>query len=261
VRGQPLYPRYICPRIEGDGELNREEALARFIGESLKELTDPACDRTQLRGLRQRFFTRHRLEAAAHFSNQDVARELVRRLSRSREQVDVDPLAIELIQLTIVSEQLAPEKVREIIATTRLGLRSKLSSEELGKAGREEYLNRVERELTDEAKKSAEKELDLERQELDSMRRSLETERNEIEALKSALDELPPDVIEEELVSGSQDEGLPKGIGVWWKELGLEGNPFASNQGLSQIPEAKFESIVVQTPFIKCTCLAHDRAL
>ena len=89
-----------------------------------------------------------------------------------------------------------------------------------------------------------------ERRALDEMRAEVEKKREEVDAIISELDSLPPEADLEKLVEDRPvvDPGEER---VWWEELGMEGDPFSSNQGLVGIPPAKYDDIVVQTPFVK----------
>jgi len=230
--------------------MNREEALKVFVRERLKELTDRNATKLEVKLLRKSFFERHHLSAASRFSNYDVAQYVVKEILKAKKDQPIDNIKKIINGIPFIRDEIKESSLDTLIATSQLGASPNLTADDLRKMHQEEYLTGIEAKLLAKAEDRIRSEFEAEKERLSKMKAELDEEKKSLDTLKSALDNLPPDFDMESHVNDEiTHEDVPPVL--WWKELGLEGNPFSSNQGLFGIPKAKYDDVVVQTPFVK----------
>lgn len=231
--------------------MNKEEAINRFIKENLKELTDSKATKQLVKILRQSYFTKHNLLSASHFSNWEVANKLAQQIATLRKSQNQNEVVETIFSIPFVKDELSEKEIEEIVSMKRLGLESTLKPEDLRKIREEDYLTSVEEELRKKAEADTAAKFAKEKEELKKLNDELEQKKLALDNLKSELDSIPPSANLDSLIQDENQIQADHPVTIWWKEMGLESDPFSSNQGLSGIPESKYENVVVQTPFIK----------
>jgi hypothetical protein len=236
--------------IGEESNMNHNEALKIFIRNHLRQLTDRSANRQSIKILRQQFFERNKLPAASRFSNNEVAIELVKTMITNRKLKSRDEIESLVNEIPILHEEIHQSQLDILYESIRLGNESILTTEDLRKIQQEEYLVKISDSFQQKAVLDAQEKLEDERKELDRMKSMFEEEKKTFEAQKSALDSLPAEINADEMITQEtiSDDSEPV---VWWKNLGLEGDPFINNKGLFGIPTEKYEDVVVQTPFVK----------
>ncbi len=229
--------------------MNHDEAISTFTKQYTKELTSSQTTKDLVKKLRQKFFEQHNLSAASHFTNKEVAERLVEIIARAKKELPSDKLMDSLNSIPFIIDELNQSSILRLIKITQLSVQSNLTPDDLKKLRQEEYLRQLETQFAEKAAKEADVKVEKERKELQELKESLEKEKKFFETIKSELDALPATVDIDSLISISR-EILPAKVGVWWKDIGLEGDPFGSNQGLIGIPKSKYDDVVVRTPFI-----------
>lgn len=231
--------------------MNKDEAIARFVKENLGKLTDVNATRDIVRSMRLSFCERNRLDSSNRFTNQEAAKRLVTEIVRTKKELTDDQLIQVLKRIPFVSQEVADQFLASKIAERRLGSESQLTPDDLHKIKQDGYIAKLESQFIEKAKAVAKSEIELEKEEVHRLKEMVESERQKLDAIKSRLDSLPPDVDFDSMVSIKVTPEEEDTISPWWKDFGLEVNPFSSNQGLTGIPQDKFEDVVVQTPFVK----------
>ena len=138
-----------------------------------------------------------------------------------------------------------------IVSIQRLGSETKLKPEDLKRLREDEYLSRLETEFRKKAESDAEAKLLEEKKNLEKLKAVVEQEKLVLESRLSELDSIPPESNFDALIQDEQEIQTYHPVNNWWKEMGLDDDPFSSDQGLQGIPESKYEDVVVQTPFVK----------
>lgn len=231
--------------------MNRDEALAKFVRDHYKELTDTQASRQAVKILRQRFFEQNKLAAGSRFSNYDVAIKVGRDVSRVKKDWNEEEIVRFLKSIRLVVDELSDDDIQVLIAKEKLGSGSPLTPLDLKRMREDEYLSTLEAQFRSKAEAEAESRLEEDRSELQRMRSALEQQQQSLAVYQSSLDAIAPAADLEKLVEHEEGPQPDRPFVIWWKELGLEGDPFASNQGLLGIPEAKYDDVVVPTPFIR----------
>ncbi len=231
--------------------MDRDQALKKFVNEHLVELSDQAATKEVVKRMRQQFFQRFSLTSTERFSNGEVAESLattVAKVRRSKPALEVTTL---LLSIPFIKEELGEQNVSEIVSAARTGEAPQLTVEDLSKIGREGYLEGLEQKFRDRAQAAAEAQLEEEKTKLNETLALLKQQQETLNHAVSQLESVPPDADLELLVGQEPSESAATEAPVWWKELGLESDPFSSNRGLSDIPEAKYDDVVVRTPFVQ----------
>ena len=231
--------------------MDRDEALAKFVRDHYKELTDTRSTKQAVKLLRQRFFEQAKLAAGSRFSNYDVAIKVARNVSRVKKDLTEEEILSLLRSIPLVAEELEHDDIRILITQAKLGSGSSLTPSDLKKLREDEYLATLEAQFRTRAEAEAETRLEEERLDLERMRSTVLQQQQSLAAYQSSLDSIAPTSDLEKLVEKEETPQADRPFVIWWKELGLDGDPFASNQGLLGIPEAKYDEVVVPTPFIK----------
>lgn len=231
--------------------MDRDEALAKFVRDHYKELTDTKATKQAVKLLRQRFFEQNKLAAGSRFSNYDVAIKVARDVSRVKKDLTEEEIRSLLRSIPMMAEELENDDMELLITKEKLGSGSSLTPSDLKKLREDEYLATLEAQFRAKAEAEAETRLERERLELERMRSTVLQQQLSLAAFQSALDSIAPTTDLEKLVEKEETPQPDRPFVIWWKELGLDGDPFASNQGLLGIPEGKYDEVVVPTPFIK----------
>jgi hypothetical protein len=231
--------------------LDRDEALAKFVRDHYKELTDTRASKTAVKQLRQRFFEQNKLAAGSRFSNYDVAIKVARDVSRIKKNLTEEEIRSLLRSIPLVAEELESDDIQLLVTKEKLGSGSALTPSDLKKLREDEYLATLEAQFRAKAEAEAQTRLEKERLELERMRSTVLQQQQSLAAFQSALDSIAPTADLEKLVEKEETPQPDRPFVIWWKELGLDGDPFASNQGLLGIPEGKYDEVVVPTPFIR----------
>lgn len=231
--------------------MNREEAVSFFVRRHIKQLTDRNSTRQAVKNLRQSYFEHQNLPAASRFSNSDVALRTVQELLKARKDISREQILKIRSEVPFLREEVHDSQIDSLMASSKLGNQSVLSTEDLRRLDQEDHLRKIEQAFQAKANEEAQAQLEADKEELNRMKKGLEEEKKSLDAFKSVLDSIPSGVDIESLVSqdmACREDGTSI---VWWKGLGLEADPFADNKGLFGIPESKYEDVVVQTPFVK----------
>ncbi len=231
--------------------MDRKEAVVRFVRENLRSLIDKRASKSGVKQLRKTFFERHRLPASARFSNPDIARKVVAEVSSVKKNLSETELLELLTGIPFLRDELGQSELEALIESLSLGKEPILTRDDLKRLREEDYLARIEAELITKAKREAEAVLEEEWSELAQQKEQVEQAKESLEALRSELDSLPPDIVVDELIEETEEAGEGEPLVLWWRELGLEADPFSTNQGLFGIPEAKYDDIIVKTPFVQ----------
>ncbi len=101
--------------------MDREEAVAKFVKENLRALTDRQASRQLVKQLRQTFFERNHLPASARFSNYDVAKKVVGEVLRVKKEAAPESLRQIVGTIPFVNEEVKPEELDSYVAAMRLG--------------------------------------------------------------------------------------------------------------------------------------------
>ncbi len=233
--------------------MDKVEALRRFVRENAIRLTSSSATSEVIKQLRVDFFNKHNLRSSERFRNSDVAEQaaliFLRRRPPSREA-----FISEVSRIPLVRDELPEESLSTMYDAKVSAAESILTPTDLSKMQQQEYLHSLENQFQEIARSKAEEELQRERGELEALRKDLNREREELTKFRSELDQVPPDISLKDLIekveAPGQESKEPSST-PWWKDIGLEGDPFPSNQGLTGIPLEKYDDVVVQTPFFK----------
>jgi hypothetical protein len=231
--------------------MNREQGITRFVRENLTALSDAEASKELVKHLRQDFFHKHNLPSGERFTGREVAETLCRTIAPTKRANSEDLVIQFLMSIPHVSDELGEAKVVELVKLDRLGGSSKLSAEDLSRIGKEDFLEELEKEFLQRAESDAERRLVDERRRLVETMNLLQAEHQALDAVRSRLESIPPDADLNLLIDKEPTQFVPTIATVWWKDLGLDSDPFASNRGLSGIPEAKYDDVVVKTPFFQ----------
>jgi hypothetical protein len=231
--------------------MNREQALSRFIKENTPELTDVHASKEIVKHLRQEFFQRNNLSSSERFSGREVAEHVCHIVTKARRGDTEDAVVQLLIQVPHVSEELGMERISELVRLDRLGAATRLTTDDLSRIGKEDFLEGLEHEFRRKAEEEAEQRLTDERKRLAETIDLLNAEHAVLDATRSMLESIPPDANLDLLIEEPPSSQAGGNAPIWWRELGLESDPFSSNRGLTGIPSAKYDDVVVKTSFFQ----------
>jgi hypothetical protein len=231
--------------------MDRSEALGRFVKENLAQLSDEAASKEAVKRARQDFFRKHSLGAAEHFTGREVAESVAKIVGKAWREKPLDKVLETLGAIPHIRDELGPQSISEIAQEARLGLAPRLSPGDLSKIGHEGYLEELEGQFRQRAESVAQARLNDERRRLLETMALLGDRQELLDKAKSSLEAVAPDA-DLELLGNQEPSPADTGaLPVWWKEFRLESDPFSSNRGLSEIPERKFDDVVVRTSFVQ----------
>jgi hypothetical protein len=231
--------------------MNRDAALDRFVGENSRELTDTRATKDTVKLLRQQFAAKHSLAAGARFTQRDAAERVVLRLVLARRQGDVETLVSLSKKIPWILESLGEGGIRQQVEVHRLGAQPLLSPSDLTHLNEENYLASVEEKISERLRVVATRQIADEHRQLAKTLEVLRVKQEDLQAKNSILESVSP---EKALALESTEVSVPPPqvpAALWWQDIGLGSDPFLTNRGIYHIPKDKFESIVVETPFIK----------
>lgn len=231
--------------------MDRNQALTRFVKENLAQLSDVACSKDIVKRARQSYFQQHSLPAGEHFTGREVAESVARVISKAWREKPADHVVRSLLSIPHLSEELGRARIAGIVQETRLGSAPQLSTEDLSKIGKEGYLEELESRFQQRADSTAQTRLNDQRKMLLETMALLKVSQETLDKAKSSLEAVPPDADLELLGNQEPSAANSAALPMWWKEFRLESDPFSSNRGLSDIPETKFDDVVVRTAFVQ----------
>ena len=156
--------------------------------------------------------------------------------------------------IPLIATELSSTELEAMYRTEKKPSEGLLRAGDLGKLDQEDFLKELIEKLRLQAGSRNEEELRAEREELARLRAEVEAEHAALQRFKSDLDTIDADTSIEDLARGLQQRGpvqTEHAPSAWWKEIGLVGNPFPTYTGLDDIPEEKYDDVVVQTSFFK----------
>ncbi len=231
--------------------MDKEQALARFVRENLAALSDLRASREAVKVLRRTFFERNHLSAGNRFSGSEVALSIAKDVIRARRSATSEEKIEILKAIPIVREELTDGAIQLLVAAGGLGEQSVLRPDDVRKLHQLDYIEEIEAAFRGRAEVELAEKLEAERKSLAELRTKLDDERQELALNKSILDSIPPSAKLDEMIGAQATPSQENVSAIWWRELGLEMDPFPSNMGLTGIPVTKYENVVVQTPFIQ----------
>lgn len=240
--------------------MDREEALSKFTREHRLELTDAKATREVVRKLRQDFINRNHLLSGHRFTVADIALQMIGTVIKARRTHTEDQILAVIKGIPFLLDEVPEPRVKEMIAMGKLGESPQLTKADLSRIREEDYLASLEQQLRSKATQDAERALAEERENLANLRQVVGEEVRALSALRSQLDSIPPQADLESMIQDEDSPSPEKPTVVWWKELGLQGDPFSSNRGLTGIPTTKYEEVVVPTPFVRSYISRLDQA-
>jgi hypothetical protein len=228
--------------------MNKEEAVNNFVKHNLSFLTSPNATSSLVKKMRLDFTNKMNLKSDAFFKNKDLAEAVIYKVTKIKKE-EVKILTKELMKIPFISDELTEDRIEEIIIQNTESESLILKPEDLSQIQHKEYLKSIEAQFEENAKKKVEEELKEQKQKLDELIAEAEKDREFLKKFKSELDQLPMELIFEE-----KDLKIETKAGVeetaWWKQIGLLGNPFPSDEGLIGIPKDLYDQIVVRTKFV-----------
>lgn len=230
--------------------VDRAEGLRKFCREHIELLTSRRASPEIVKKLRQEFFTRNNTKPFERFKSTDVAREVASVLARRRD-VSEATFRENIASIPFLREELVESEL-EFVWTREHPIEPILRADDLGKLRHEDHLKRIEGAFEEKARAQAESKLQTERVELAIKEAEVERRATELARFKSELDSMAPELSLEQLreqVEEPKELGATKSSLTWWEEVGLTGDPFPSNRGLTGIDTKKVEQVVVRTPF------------
>lgn len=230
--------------------MGREQAVAQFVKENLGDLLSAGATHTRVKQMRQTFTEHHHLEPADRFTLLDVGLAVVEKFVSARREIATDQLEASLLDIPFIRDDVGASRVRDTIELSRPTAQRQLTAEDMRRLREEEYLRKVEAQFEAKANSEAQTRISEDRLKLLAAMKAVVEKKEALDAIQSALDSVPPEADLETLVevAPAPDDSGP--VLPWWKDFGLEANPFSSNLGLDNIPEEKYDSVVVPTPFV-----------
>lgn len=231
--------------------MNRKAALDRFVGENGRELSDTRATKDHVRLLRQRFAVAHNLDSATRFTQRECAERVVEDLVHANKDSDIETVVALARRIPWIADALGEGQIRQQVEINRLGAQPVLSTTDLTRLNEENYLSSVEEKIAEKVRVVASRQLAEEQRQLARTLEVLAAKQADLQAKSSVLESLPP----EKALALEKDEEIqaesPVPAAVWWQDIGLSSDPFLTNRGIYHIPKDKFDSIVVETEFIR----------
>jgi hypothetical protein len=234
--------------------VDKAQALRRFVRENIIKLTSTECSKNVEKKLRKEFSERNNLKPGARFTATEVAEEVVRYILRTR-MLERNEFFSEVSNTEFLNS-LIPENKLEVLynAYKRSSSKLILNVEDLRNLDKKNYLEKIEKEFQDRANERSKEDIEEQQKEINSLKNELEEREKRLDKFESELNNAPFDAkiedLEEEIESSNKHLEITV-TPVWWKVLGLNRNPFETNQGLYWLSKEKYEDVVVQTPLIR----------
>ncbi|MHA2136016.1 MAG: AAA family ATPase [Candidatus Thorarchaeota archaeon] len=212
-------------------------------------LTSPDGTIEYVKGEKKVFVSKHSLKSSEIFTLPEIAMDSLKYLIETRRIKNVEELRKARISSPFLSKYITHKRTNELERLLGSQESSILTKEDLSRLSQEDFLRRKTEELTEEAKKKAEIELEEERKRIQELKIQAEKELEVVRMATSELEELPTAIDPEEYIKESEEPVKPtEEVGMlWWQRLGLSGDPFPTKLGLSRIPIEKYEDVVVKT--------------
>lgn len=230
----------------------------RFVIENLGFLLSKDNVVQTIKLKKKTFFHKKALKSSESFTLKDAAIETVKYLmdiSRIKTEEDLKRYtnASSFLSAYLTEHQI--NALSGLIKPLKLGI---LDLSDLGKMGQEAYLKKKQEEFFAEAKKVAEKalkkerndameEVQKEREHLEKLRGEVKQIMDEVRRMESLLDSLPSTFDPERYIVFSEEKKRIKPPQLWWRKIGLTGDPFPTKLGLYGLPEDKYDEVLVLT--------------
>ena len=232
--------------------MNREEVTDAFIKEHLRPLTDPSAQKDQVKQLRIAFCSRRGLHSEERFSQRVLADRVVHVIAAAHRDWGRDELTKALSEMPWLRAELGDARIAEQVELLELGRQSTLKPDDLRRLREERYLSEVEETISNRVQAEAERRLEDEHRRLLRTLEALRAKQEDLDSRRSVLDSEGPESALDAQANDANAETTDRSpLVAWWQDLGLESDPFFSNKALHRIPKSKFDSVVVQTPFVK----------
>jgi hypothetical protein len=271
-------------RVGKGGFGTREKGLLRdFVRENFATLMSIEDRQEEIKTKKLEFFRDLHKREAGMPKNTEIARELcsylvdvkkVENLAALQKMVEAVPFLRRNVYERNHAELGTLFEQREV--------HSVLTSEELKDMHREEFLAKKEKEIVDRAQekmvikareitqqmhaevearyKSMSDQIERSKEALAVERQALERVKSEIEAYETTPIEDIPYFPAERASTSEAEPGL-----VWWERLGLFGDPFPTVDGLSEIDENYYDSLVLKTAifqkYLRLTTMSPNELL
>lgn len=234
--------------------------VRKFVDENLILLLSKEDLEETIKIKKKDFFNQHSLKSSESFSMKDVAVTTINYLVRVGKIHNEENLRATVKSSFLLSKYLPENQIEGLIGLLKPVHAEILKIDEIKKLNQEGFRQKKEQELMNAALKIAEnsleekrkkaiEEIQEERQKLEEIRRTVRQVDNEDE-IESDLDSLPIEKVTDFIVQTNLHDGPWQKL-VWWKKIGLTGDPFPTTLGLTRIPEDKYEQIIVHTDIFK----------
>lgn len=233
--------------------MDKTEAVRRFCRENVAFLSSRQATDKAVRKLRIDYSVAHNLKSGERFSNTDVAHEVVELYLRTH-QVSLEKFLEDATSVPIIRDNVPKMDLVLAHQSKDRHVEGIIRPSDLGKVSQEEFIRRIEGQLREQAKGRADEEIRAEQEELAKLKEQVAQERKTLERFRSDLDSILPTTPVKDLIVGlaKPPEAEPeKRPTIWWKDIGLLGDPFPTYTGLDQIPREEWDDVVVLTPFFR----------